>query len=330
MNHITPKDIEYYLLNFEYDELSEEQLKLVSQEIKSKEEYYELRGFMLIHNETTDKELIPPPHIKTTLMKEFAQTHHNGFWASAGLFLFPKEKPFASKPGIQLLAIAASIVLIFTVFINYEHKKSDIALNKTNTNKQISPIKNSEQEYFSEEEKSEATNADEEIENESTINEESGFKETPNNTGEITLTDEISTGTTDYLGSGNKSEAGNGFMNEEKLDNKDIDKNYLELENTIHTATTPIDEDLAETEEDIEEEQIISGYTQPTTETTSFNEKKANQDDISSAPLASSKVSTTTPARGNYKKEKSTVDLPVNSRNLKEDKALISILYTAM
>lgn len=345
MEHLNEHDIEFYLLNFEYKELDEEQLALVSEEIKSEAEYNSLRNFMLAATSEKDEGIIPPPAIKANLMQEFAKAHSNGFWASTGLFLFPKNKPAYAKPGVQLLAIAASIVLIFTVFVNYENKQTNVALNKDTQQPQQ---KMAEEQKLLEKGKmvheegekgGEIEATGEEAENEK--NEEAPAPverynynvSTGDANGDYTFsekeqaTDELSLETTTSYG----STANFDKSAQEEIVVSDIaeEDNRARYQNDADYSSISQNQNELSAAEEVtladDEAQIISGYTDATTETATTG-KKLNK--VRSAAPASATMDSRNAARNEFKKEKA--DLPLNSRTLNQDKPLIGVLYTAM
>ena len=72
MNY-TKEDIEYYLINREYHELSADELGFISSEVKSEKEFNQLKKLMtsLIEDKKTEEIIEPDPSIKIALMKEF-------------------------------------------------------------------------------------------------------------------------------------------------------------------------------------------------------------------------------------------------------------------
>lgn len=329
MEHITEHDIEFYLLNFEYKELNAEQLAIVNEEVKSEAEYNSLRNFMLAATSEKDEGIIPPPEIKANLMQEFAKAHSNGFWSSTSLFLFPKHKPAYAKPGIQLLAIAASIVLIFTVFINYEHKQADVAMHKNTTQplpKVAEEQKLLEKEKLQEEGKNEVTG--EKTENSEEIRSMNYNAETADVNENFELSDEerpidrldIET-TTSYGSTANFDKSAQEIVVEDIVEqDNQSDADYFSIsqnQNEFAAAEEAMASD--------DETQVISGYTEATTETATTG-KKLNK--VRSAAPASATMDSRNAARSEFKKEKA--DLPMNSRSLNQDKSLIGVLYTAM
>lgn len=127
MNY-SKNDIEYYLLNKEYIELNKAEKVFISKEINSEEEFNELKKlFSSFSNNSIDNNpLEPDPTIKTNLINEFRQhNNQNKIWLNSFFTtLFPKDKKFISMPGTQLAGIAASLLIIMTIYTNFEINNS--------------------------------------------------------------------------------------------------------------------------------------------------------------------------------------------------------------
>lgn len=113
------KNIDQILLSKAYNELSAEEFLAIKGEIKSESEYNDLRTMLIAASEeiACAEEIEPRTATKDFLMKEFARVHPATRTSAGGLgFLFPKGRAFYQKPGYQLIAVAAILVLIFTIF----------------------------------------------------------------------------------------------------------------------------------------------------------------------------------------------------------------------
>ena len=143
MNY-SKKDIEYYLINKDYTELSIQEKAFISNEIKSEEEYNNLKKLFnsFESNTISNNPLEPNPIIKTELINKFRQhNNQNKIWLNVVFTtLFPKNKKIISMPGVQLCGIAASLILILTIYTNYEFSNSNspISLNEN----QVEQLKN--------------------------------------------------------------------------------------------------------------------------------------------------------------------------------------------
>lgn len=115
----TKRNIDKILLNKAYNELSAEEFLVVKKEISSESEYNDLRAMLIAaSNELANVvEIEPKAATKNLLMKEFTRVHPAIGSRAGGLgFLFPKGRSFYQQPGYQLIAVAAVIILIFTIY----------------------------------------------------------------------------------------------------------------------------------------------------------------------------------------------------------------------
>ena len=71
--NISKMDVEFYLLNREYNELNSDELAIVNEHVESEQEFNEMKAVVMgvgnIFKE--EKELAPNPAIKVALLKEF-------------------------------------------------------------------------------------------------------------------------------------------------------------------------------------------------------------------------------------------------------------------
>lgn len=117
------KDIEYYLLNKEYDALSTEELKIVGEGIPSKEEYSSMRQLLLVMEEAPlENELTPNAEIKDSLVAAFEKSRwEQGIGTKNETKIVPIHKEKENKRrGVFWFSIAASIVLLVGLFLNRE------------------------------------------------------------------------------------------------------------------------------------------------------------------------------------------------------------------
>ena len=115
-------DVEFYLLNREYNELRSDELAIVNEHVESEQEFNEMKAVLMGLGNffKEERELAPNPSVKAALLKEFdKQQPARAYWLN-GIFvsLFPKEKKFFQKPGMQLIGLAASVLLIVTIAFN--------------------------------------------------------------------------------------------------------------------------------------------------------------------------------------------------------------------
>ncbi len=116
-------NIDQILRSKSYNELSKEELLAIQDSISSESEFNDLKAMLLAATKELEssEEIEPKTETKAFLMKEFSRVHPatQTHARSGGLgFLFPKGKAFYQKPGYQLIAVAAVVVLIFTIFTN--------------------------------------------------------------------------------------------------------------------------------------------------------------------------------------------------------------------
>ena len=115
-------DVEFYLLNRDYNELSSDELAVVSEYVESEQQFNEMKAVVMgVGNFfKEDRELAPNPAIKAALLNEFDKNQPaRAYWLNGILVsLFPKEKKFLQKPGMQLIGLAASVLLIVTITFN--------------------------------------------------------------------------------------------------------------------------------------------------------------------------------------------------------------------
>ena len=143
------EDIEYYLINKNYHELNAEELSFISSKIGSEKEFHQLKSLMTEFNKSdvSNNPIEPDPQIKTALIKEFRNNNvHNKIWLNNIMIaLFPTEKNLIRKPGVQLIGIAASLMLILNIifFMDKNSENNNKVLvevedkNENNENKLI-------------------------------------------------------------------------------------------------------------------------------------------------------------------------------------------------
>ncbi len=106
-------DIEYYLVNKSFKELSEEELKIVQGAVANEAEYNELRNLLLVMQEVPSEELLmPDASIKQSLVAEFEKVN------SAKVVPIKKEEKTKQRKGIFWLSIAASVALVIGLFLS--------------------------------------------------------------------------------------------------------------------------------------------------------------------------------------------------------------------
>jgi len=110
----TENDIEFYLLNKSYKDLSQEELKRVGEAVKDEVEYNELRNLLLVMQEVPAEELlIPNASTKQKLVAEFEKVN-----AVKVVPIQHEEKETKKRKGIFWLSVAASIALVVGLFLS--------------------------------------------------------------------------------------------------------------------------------------------------------------------------------------------------------------------
>lgn len=131
-----PEDIEFILLNCDYEDLDTEQMAFVSEMIESKEEYMLMRRTLINIAEVAPNkvDIVPPFSIKNKLMSEFERggSRRLTWWPNFVGTLFPREKRFTAKPGIQMAFTISVLVLIIVVipWKELNQEQSDLALQE--------------------------------------------------------------------------------------------------------------------------------------------------------------------------------------------------------
>ena len=133
-----PEDIEFILLNCDYKDLDTEQLAFVSEMIETEEEYLLMRRTLINIAEVAPRtvDIVPPYAIKDKLMSEFEKggSRRLSWWSHIIGTLFPKEKGFTAKPGIQMAFTLSLLALIIVVMPwgDLNPNQSSLALQETN------------------------------------------------------------------------------------------------------------------------------------------------------------------------------------------------------
>ena len=320
--NISKMDVEFYLLNREYNKLNSDELAIVNEHVESEQEFNEMKAVVMgvgnIFKE--EKELAPNPAIKVALLKEFdKQQPARAYWLN-GIFvsLFPKEKKLFQKPGMQLIGLAASVLLIVTIAFNgnTDMNNSTLAQNEDFKTEEeaVEEVSKIEREEVDEEKSSlekdfqptvEALEMDLEVAtlNEVEIEEKS---ETVENKGI----------TKDFMYDAQPIESVEADLSiAADLDYRRNDNNLNASEESFKKGVLKDKEKVAISDDKL----VISATTPATTEVVEefsmSDDEGYFSDDVSAGAIVT----------GN-----NSIDLPVNSRSLAEDSDLIGILYTAM
>ena len=320
--NISKMDVEFYLLNREYNKLNSDELAIVNEHVESEQEFNEMKAVVMgvgnIFKE--EKELAPNPAIKVALLKEFdKQQPARAYWLN-GIFLslFPKEKQLFQKPGMQLVGLAACVLLIVTIAFN-----GDIDINNSKL-AQNEDIKTGE----------EAVEERGKLESEGVAEEknlqEKGLeptKEVLEKEIEVATLNEVEieekpesvenkVTTTDFMYDAQPIESVEADLsNAADLDYRRNDNNLNASEESFKKGVLKDKEKVA-----ISDDKLVISATTPAT--AELVEEFSMSDDEG---YFSDDVSAGATVIGN-----NSIDLPVNSRSLAEDADLIGILYTAM
>jgi hypothetical protein len=115
----TNKNIDQLFLHKSFHELSKEEKLEVSEFATTESEFNDTKMMLLsVQKELNSiKDIEPKESTKKHLLNEFNKIRPAKTSRPMGLdILFPSDKPFHRKLGVQILAIAAAFVLIFTFF----------------------------------------------------------------------------------------------------------------------------------------------------------------------------------------------------------------------
>lgn len=316
-------DVEFYLLNRDYNELTIDELAIVKEHVESEQEFNEMKAVVMgvgnIFKE--ERELEPNPAIKVALLKEFDKQQPAGAYWLNGIFvsLFPKEKKLFQKPGMQLIGLAASVLLIVAIAFNGDTDMNNSILAQNEDFK-------TEEEAVEEHNKIEKDEANEEknlekndlqstvelIEKEievATLNEVE-IEEKPESV-------ENKVTTTDFMYDAQPIESVDADLSSvSDADYRRNDNNLNESEESFNNGISKDKEKGAMSDDKL----VISAITPATAEVV---EEFSMEDDegyfAEDVSVAGALVT------GN-----NSIDLPVNTRTLAEDSDLIGILYTAM
>ena len=315
-------DVEFYLLNRDYNELTIDELAIVKEHVESEQEFNEMKAVAMgvgnIFKE--EKELAPNPAIKVALLKEFDKQQPAGAYWLNGIFtsLFPKEKKLFQKPGMQLIGLAASVLLIVTIAFNgnTDINNSTLAQNES--------VKTEE----------EAVEEVSKLEREEVAEEKNLLEKDLEPTKEV-LEKDLEVATLNEVEIEEKSETveNKGITKDFMYDAQPIesveadlsiaaDLDYRRNDNNLNASEESFKKGVLKDKEKVaisDDKLVISATTPATTEVVEefsiSDDEGYFSDDVSAGAIVT----------GN-----NSIDLPVNTRTLAEDSDLIGILYTAM
>jgi len=314
-------DVEFYLLNRDYNELTIDELAIVKEHVESEQEFNEMKAVVMglgnILKE--EKELEPNPAIKVALLKEFDKQQPAGVYWLNGIFtsLFPKEKKLFQKPGMQLIGLAASVLLIVTIAFNgnTDMNNSTLAQNEDFKTEEeaVEGVSELGREEVDEEKSSlekdfQPTVEALEMEIEDATLNEVEIEEKPESVENKVIT-------TDFMYDAQPIESLDADLSVfSDADYRRNDSNLNESEVTFNNGISKDKEKGAMSDDKL----VISAITPATAEVVEEFSMEDDEgyftDDVGASFLTGD----------------NSIDLPVNTRTLAEDSDLIGILYTAM
>ena len=320
--NISKMDVEFYLLNREYNKLNSDELAIVNEHVESEQEFNEMKAVVMgvgnIFKE--EKELAPNPAIKVALLKEFdKQQPARAYWLN-GIFvsLFPKEKRLFQKPGMQLIGLAASVLLIVTIAFNGNTDINNSTLAQNNGFKTEEEAVEERGKLGREEFAEEKNLQENDLEPTTEVLEKELEVATLN---EVEIEEKSETvenkGTTiDFMYDAQPIESVEADLSIA------ADVDYRRNDNNLNASEESFKKGVLKDKEKVaisDDKLVISATTPATTEVVEefsmSDDEGYFSDDVSAGAIVT----------GN-----NSIDLPVNSRSLAEDSDLIGILYTAM
>jgi hypothetical protein len=128
------KEAEEIILAKNYNDLSKDELDIVSDLVQNETEFEEMKWLLGEVNRAYKAEKIEPSKaLKQNVLKHLtASNKKKGFWLNrVGVFLLPTDKNLFQKPGIQI-GMAAVVVLGLLFFVNKDFNTKKLAINEEN------------------------------------------------------------------------------------------------------------------------------------------------------------------------------------------------------
>jgi len=355
-----PEDIEYILLNKEYNDLDAEQRKFVDEFVHSEEEYLLMRRTLLSISNTAGPqvEIVPPYAIKDRLMAEFDKEDSMSiaaWWKNISGFLFPKGRPLFSKPGFQMSLVACSVILIVVLIpwgdLNQQHE--NMAYNKEEV-KEVGGSESVQPEISVSasgtlSEKEEGTALDEDEKGNVIVSDlEQEFNEAPEmkeNIGRLTtvaetvVLDSIESGLAGgYFGDVANTPMKDGWSSEDVEDKYADDGDIVSPSKSSELNKRLVSEELVVEAEKRDLDDVKNSATDLDNAVSNgvFNSQDISSSEIESNEdvlLESISVNAAGASRRDQNKrfkEKAEMDLPRLSRSLGDEQELIELLFTAM
>jgi hypothetical protein len=307
-------DIEHIFLHKDYHELSADE-KLAIKDIAENEVTFNDTKLMMssIQNYLNDiPEISPKKESKEQLLATFKKVRPAATEKTVGLgFLFPKDKAFFQKPGFQMLAAAAVIVFIITIFNWNIFTKPE---NEMAQNKVTEETKASKPQRFATKEK------EEESSNENLINTtvSEDIEENSQLNQNLKIEEQNTTSTE------NKVATGTVYPISDILYKSESKKNELPTEVPEIKINRVIAKDIVLESDQMDDHLAIQ-------ETTTLN-NFSNVPSANTMAMADEMASKSTFDKNANKKRDASSSLaaPKLSKTLSENAELINLFYTAM
>ena len=309
-------------LNIDFDNMEDQKESFrnrILSYVSLDREYEDFSVDMLLPISKEEKQLEPNPAIKAALLKEFDKQKPAGAYWLNGMFisLFPKEKKLYQKPGMQLIGLAASVLLIVTIAFN---SNADINNSVLAQNEGVE----SEEETVETHSKLEIDEANEEknlVENLEPVAQDLEKEITTLN--EVAIEEKLESVenkviAADFMYDAQPIESAESDLSiAANLDYRRNDNNLNESEESFKKGISKDKEKVATANDKL----VISAITPATAEV--IEEFSLEEDEVYFMDDAA--VTVGAAVTGN-----NSIDLPMYSRTLADDTDLIGILFTAM
>jgi len=323
-------EIDDLILTKSFNDLTSEELIAIKDLVSNEAEFLQLK---MAYRETSkmmqeEMYISPNPETKTALMDEFRKARPAvGVSRTGGLgILFPKSKPFYSRPGIQILAVAASILLLFTVVDFSPKPTSEVAMEDSQTKEEGIKTTSTTQELTSQD-KEEVLEKDNSSEVETSVI--SNNQNEINNSEKYKSNSEISDATNE-VNSNDKLSSTSTISNpsDDEVDlavSSDLDMNYGTDGNDFDEIGTTLEE--SEESEAMMDTEVLSEGIAAVPAPVSNN--SVSRVSTVSKDLAMSDMVQVEKFSKNKKRD-GAESLVIESQSLEADQELIDLFYTAM
>lgn len=330
----TEKNIDQLFLRKSYHELTDDEKLEISEIAKTESEFNDAKLMLLsIEREILSIEDIEPKEgTKKYLMDEFNRVSPAKSSRPMGLgIFFPSDKPFHQKLGVQLIGIAAAVVLMFTLFLPEKDKLSQNSETadlptKEQTNEEQLIEENNTIKFDSPKEKEESSK---EIVLNTNTNKQKD-KKVDNSVVISNKETEVSQPASDLM-----SENHIPTISDEKTNKADTPSKLPVIEETVAEDEMDLlaDSDFAAEQpsrNEAEKNTISTGSAKSSIEANDINTLDADESlAIVSADIETKNISSSMPAAQVGKESKTKFKIKT-SKTLAENKELIKHFYTAM